>query len=117
MKIEKDRVKERVNLTQKAYLQKVLQKFVIGHEAKSVSSPLTPHFKLSARMSPKTIDDCEYMSYVSYPSAVGSLMYIIVCTRSDLLQAVSMVSTYMHDPGRVIGRLMDFAVYQMYRRC
>jgi len=38
--IDRDRVKGRVSLTQKAYLQKVLQKFQIGGEEKSVSSPL-----------------------------------------------------------------------------
>ena len=37
MKIGRDRVKGRVSLTQKAYLQKVLQKFLIGDEAKSVA--------------------------------------------------------------------------------
>ena len=27
-------------------------------------------------------------------------MYVMVCTRSDLSQAVSMISRYMHDPDR-----------------
>ena len=97
MEIERDRVKRRVSLTQKAYSQKMLQKFLIGDEIKSVSSPLALHFKLSAKMSLKTIDDREYMSHVSYASAVGSLMYAIVCTRPDLSQAVSIVSRYIHD--------------------
>jgi len=48
MKIDRDRVKGRVGLTQKTYLQKVLQRFLVGDEVKSVSSPLAPHFKLSA---------------------------------------------------------------------
>ena len=39
--------------------------------------------------------------HVLYVSAVGSHMYVMVCTRPDLSQAVSMVSRYMHDPGRV----------------
>jgi len=34
IKTERDRVKRRVSLTQKANLQKVLQKFLIGDEAK-----------------------------------------------------------------------------------
>jgi len=97
MKIERDRVKGKVSLTQKAYLQKVFQKFLIGDEAKSVSSSLAPHFKLSTRISLKTIDDREYISHVPYASAVGSLMYAMVCTRPDLSQAVSIVSRYMHD--------------------
>jgi len=42
-------------------LQKVLQKFYISCEAKSVSSPLAPHFKLSTDMSPKTVDERDYI--------------------------------------------------------
>ena len=37
---------------------------------------------------------------MSPTSAVGSLMYAMVCTRLDLSQAVSMISRYIHDPGR-----------------
>ena len=56
----------------------------IGDEVKSVSSPLAPHFKLSARMSPKMIDEREYMSHIRYASAAGSLMYAMMCTKPDL---------------------------------
>ena len=40
------------------------------------------------------------VSHVPYFSAVGSLMYAIVYTGSDLSQVVSMVSRYMYDPGK-----------------
>jgi len=39
------------------------------------------------------------MSNIPYSSAVGSLMYDMVCTRPDLSPAVSVVSRYMHNPG------------------
>lgn len=42
------------------------------------------------------------MSRVPYASAVGSLMYVIVCTRPDISQAVSVVSRYMENPGKVL---------------
>jgi len=51
-------------------------------------------------MSPKTVDDHEYISHVPYASAVGSLMYATACTRPYLSQVMSMVSRYMHDPSR-----------------
>jgi len=35
-----------VSLTQKGYLQKVLQKYNIDGDTKSVSTPLTAHFKV-----------------------------------------------------------------------
>ena len=51
-------------------------------------------------MSPTTVEKREYMTHMSYASAVGSLMYAMVCTMSDLSQAVSIISRYIHDPGR-----------------
>jgi len=81
-------------------LQKVLQRFNIDGDTKTVSTLLAPHFKLKVTMSPTTIEDHEYMTRVPYASAVGSLMYAMVCTRPDFSQAVSMISRYMHDPGK-----------------
>ena len=70
-----------------------------------MSSLLASHFKLSTMMSPMTVDECEHMSHIPYTSAVVSLMYAMVCARPNLLQVVSIVSRYMHDPGKIIGRL------------
>ena len=89
-----------MSLTQQRYLQKVLQRFNIDGDTKSVSTSLAPHFKLKTIMSSITVEECEYMTHVPYASAVGSLMYVIVCTRPGLSQAVSMINRYMHDPGR-----------------
>ena len=41
------------------------------------------------------------MSSIPYSSAVGSLMYAMVCTRPDLSHAVSVVSRFMSKPGKV----------------
>ncbi|XP_070021981.1 probable LRR receptor-like serine/threonine-protein kinase At3g47570 [Nicotiana sylvestris] len=40
------------------------------------------------------------MSKVLYASAVGSLMYVMVCTRPDIAHAVGVVSRYMSNPGK-----------------
>ena len=39
-------------------------------------------------------------SDVPYVLAMGSLMYAMVCTRSDIAQAVRVVSTYISNPER-----------------
>jgi hypothetical protein len=59
------------------------------HNVKPVSTPLAPHFKLSAKQCPESDDDLEYMLKVSYSSVVGSLMYAIVYSRPDLSHATS----------------------------
>jgi len=81
MEIERDHKGSKVSLTQKGYLKMVLQKFNINDDTKSVNTPLTPHFKLKATISPITVEKREYITHVSYASAVGSLMYVMVCTR------------------------------------
>nr|GEZ25346.1 retrovirus-related Pol polyprotein from transposon TNT 1-94 [Tanacetum cinerariifolium] len=78
------------------YILKVLEKFIMS-SCKPVPTPLAPHFKLSSHECPKSKEDKEDMSRVPYSSAVGSLMYTMVCTRLDLAHAVSVVSRYMHN--------------------
>jgi len=51
-------------------------------------------------MTPTTVEEREYITHMPYASAVGSLMHAMVCTRSNLSQAVSMISRYMHDLGK-----------------
>ena len=67
---------------------------------KPVTTPLAAHFKLSVESCPASEVEIEKMSYVPYSSAVGSLMYAMVCTRHDLAYAVSMVSRHMHNLGK-----------------
>ncbi|KAL5850870.1 hypothetical protein ACOSQ4_008883 [Xanthoceras sorbifolium] len=100
MEISRDRKLGQLCLTQKQYLRKVLQRFGINDKSKPVNTPLAPHMKLSADLSPKNDAEREYMSKVPYANAVGSLMYAMVCTRPDISQAVGVVSRYMHDPGK-----------------
>ena len=60
-----------------------------------VSSPLASHFKLSIRHNPSTDKEKEGMRRVPYASEVGSLMYAMVCSRSDIAYAVGVVSRFL----------------------
>ena len=62
---------------------------------KPISTPLANHFKLSTTQYLKTYDDVQDMSNVSYASAVGCLMYAMVCTRPNLAPDVSAVSKFL----------------------
>jgi len=57
MEIERDRDSGKVRSTQKRYLQKLLQKFNINGDTKSLSTSLAPHFKLRATMSPTIVEE------------------------------------------------------------
>ncbi|KAE8667244.1 hypothetical protein F3Y22_tig00112428pilonHSYRG00010 [Hibiscus syriacus] len=49
-------------------------------------------------MSPSSEEERMEMSRVPYASAVGSLMFAMICTRPDIAQAVGVVSRYMANP-------------------
>uniref|UniRef100_A0A2N9EIR8 CCHC-type domain-containing protein n=1 Tax=Fagus sylvatica TaxID=28930 RepID=A0A2N9EIR8_FAGSY len=99
MEIRRDREARKLWLSQKNYIRKVLEKFSML-DAKPVSTPLANHFRLSSSQCPKNEEEIENMSKVPYASAVGCLMYAMVCTRPDLAHAVSTVSRYMANPRR-----------------
>eukprot|EP00253_Pinus_taeda_P027130 PITA_27130 len=61
---------------------------------------VTEHLNAFNTMCPKTQDEEEDMSRVPYASAVGSLMYAMVCTRPDIAHAVGVLSRFMSKPGK-----------------
>ncbi|PHT93290.1 hypothetical protein T459_01172 [Capsicum annuum] len=71
---------------------------------KPISASLAAHFKLSATLSPKTDDERDYMSRVPYSSVVGSLMYMMVCSRPELFNVVSAVSDTWQILAKNIGK-------------
>lgn len=50
-------------------------------------------------MCPKTSIEKDKMTKVSYSSAIGSLMYAMVCTRPNNSYVVGLVSQYQSIPG------------------
>jgi len=69
-------------------------------EVRPVATSLAGHFKLSSKQRPQSPK--EEMSRVPYASAVGSLMYAMVCARPDLAYAVavSTVNRFMSNLGK-----------------
>nr|CAN62498.1 hypothetical protein VITISV_000081 [Vitis vinifera] len=99
MRIIRDKTNGTLKLSQSEYMKKVLSRFNMN-EAKPVSTPLGSHFKLSKEQSPKTEEENDHMSKVSYASTIGSLMYAMVYTRPDIAHVVGVVSRFMSRPGK-----------------
>ena len=97
MKIIRDIGVKKLWLSQEKYIDKVLQRFNMD-KAKTVSCPLANHFKLSTMQSPSTDKEKEKMKKIPYASAVGSLMYAMVCTRLDIAHAIGVVSKFLSNP-------------------
>ena len=86
-------------LSKEKYIEKVLQRFHMD-KAKMVSSLLATHFKLSIERCPFTNAKKNHMERVSYTSKVGSLIYVMVCTRLDIAHVVNVAWRFMSNPER-----------------
>lgn len=80
--------------------------------SKPAITPMEANVKLSKEMCPQTSEDKKFMSNVPYRSAVGCLVYAMVCTRPDIAFAVGAVSQFLEDPGikhwSVVKRIMRY---------
>ena len=100
MEITRDREKGSLTVSQKEYTMKFLGNFN-KEKAKSVSTPLGAHFRLSSATEKEIKEEGEYMRNISYQSAVGSLMYSMFGTRPDLAYAIGMVCRFMSNPIKI----------------
>ena len=67
-------------------------------DAKPVGTPLTSHFKLGFKQYPSNEKEKHDMKGVPYPSAIGSLMYAMVCMRLDITHTIRVVSRFLTNP-------------------
>ena len=93
IKIYRDRSKRLIGLSQSAYIDKVLKRFRM-QDSKRGYLPM-----LCKSQCPNTKDERERMSKIPYASAIGSIMYAMLCTRPDVSYALSITSRYQSDPG------------------
>ncbi|GKB09295.1 putative RNA-directed DNA polymerase [Tanacetum coccineum] len=98
IKIYRDRTRRLIGLSQDTYLDKNLKRFKIKNSKKG-DLPLHHGIKISSDLCSKTNDELDKMSRVPYASAIGSIMYVLTCTRHDVSFALSMVSRHQQNPG------------------
>ena len=98
MKIYRDRSRRMIGLTQGTYIEKVLKRFSMENSKRGLI-PMSHGVSLSEKMSPKTPEERERMSKIPYASAIGSIMYAMLCTRHDVAHSISVTSRYQSNPG------------------
>jgi hypothetical protein len=87
MEIKRDRKNRKLWLNRRKYIETILQIFNMK-ECKPFKVPIHVGVKLYVDQCPKTQEEEEDMSRVPYASAVGSLMYAMVCTRPYIAHEV-----------------------------
>ena len=98
IKIYRDRSRRLIGLSQSTYLDEVLKKFKMD-QAKKGFLPVLQGVKLSQSQRPTTAEDREKMKVIPYASAIGSIMYAMLCTRHDVCLAISLAGRYQSNSG------------------
>ena len=96
--IYRDRSRRLIGLSQSTYLDKVLKKFKM-YQAKKGFLLVLQGVKLSQTQCPTSAEDREKMKVIPYASAIGSIMYAMLCTRLDVCLAISIEGRYQSNPG------------------
>ena len=98
IEIFRDRSQGVLGLSQKAYINKVLERYRMD---KSTASPVPIQRgdSFSRSQCPQNDLERKEMENIPYASVVGSLMYAQTCTRPDISFVVGMLGRYQSNPG------------------
>jgi hypothetical protein len=98
IKIYRDRPRFLLALSQSTYLEKILKRFNMDQSKKGFL-PVIRGTKCSVTQSPATDEERAKMDNIPYASAIGSIMYAMLCTRPDVALAVSLTNRFRSKPG------------------
>jgi hypothetical protein len=98
IKIYRDRSKRLIGLSQDTYIDKILNRFNM-QDSKKGFLPMSHGVTLSKSQCATTPDERKRMSAIPYASAIGSIMYAMLCTRPDVSFALSVTSRYQSNFG------------------
>ena len=124
IEIFRNRSQGMLGLSQKSYINKVLERFRMQNCSAS-PVPIQKGDKFSLMQCPQNDLERKQMQAIPYASVVGSLMYAQICTRPDISFAVGMLGRYQSNPGldhwkaakKVLRYLQGIKEYMLtYRR-
>ena len=103
IRICRDRSKKLLRLSQSMYIDTIVKRFGM-EDSKKGFIPMIHGVQISKDQSPKTLEDKVLMERISYnvhcsTLAIRSIMYVVICTRSNVAHALSVMSRFQADPG------------------
>jgi hypothetical protein len=87
IKIYRDRSNRLIGLSRDAYIDKVLNRFNM-QDSKKCFMPISYGITLSKKKCPSKPNEQEEMRMIPYASAIGSIMYVMLCMRPDVSYAL-----------------------------
>ncbi|GJV60001.1 hypothetical protein Tco_1466101 [Tanacetum coccineum] len=100
IKIYRDRSKRLIVLGQNAYMDKFLKRYKMDN-SKCGHIHMQERLDLNKTQGASTPKEVNRMKNVPYASAVGSIMYVVRCTRPDVAFAQNITSRFQQNPGEL----------------
>ena len=97
-RIYRDRSRRLLGLSQSMYIDTIVKRFGMENSKRGFI-PIRHGVQISKEHSPKTPEDRALMEKITYASAIGSIMYAMLCTRPDVAFALSVTSRFQANPG------------------
>ena len=79
------------------YIDTIVERFGMENSKRGFI-PMTHGVQISEEHLPKTPEDRALMEKIPYASAIGSIMYAMLCTRPDVAFALSVTSRFHANP-------------------
>ena len=98
IKIYRDWSKRMIELIQETYIDKVFARFNLENSKRGFI-PMQHGITLAKTQCLLSPDEVKHMNKVPYASAVGSIMYAMICTRLDVAYALSIYNRYQSNLG------------------
>jgi hypothetical protein len=98
IKIYRNRSKTLIGLSQYAYIDKIWNRFNMQYSKKGFL-PMSHDITLSKKQCPSVPNEQEKMRAIPYASAIGSIMYVMLCTCPDISYTLSATSRYQSNYG------------------
>jgi hypothetical protein len=98
--IYRDRSRRLIALSQSTYLENVMKRFRMDHSKKGFL-PIQKSNTLSLTQCPAAVKEKEVMSNISCALTIGSIMYVMLCTRPDVALALSLTRRFQTNPDMI----------------
>mgnify|MGYP000385546506 FL=1 len=114
IKVTRNRIEGTLTMTQGKLVEEILHKFEMS-ECKPIATPMTVPCKLSTNDSPKTEEEEKLVQTLPYRQILGSIRYLVSCTRPDLSYSAGFLSRFMQNPGiahwKALKRVLRYLQY------
>ena len=114
IQIYQDRPKNVFGLSQKGYIEKLLQRYDM-HDCKPLDTSIAKGDKLSLNKCPKNALEIQEMEKFPYAQVVGSLMYAQVCSRPNIGYTVGVFGRYMSNPSMAHWKVAKRVLRYLHR--